>query len=234
MKPKPLSVNLAIDPFISWCEMNYLQICLWWKIRQISTSKTLRLHSNLFRTRCQVCVWLLLLLAGLRIMLFAMQLPKRKAEIARCLGQTEDNFLTPQKIQSLRRQLKDLKENQRPAAIVEVQRTQEMGDLSENAAYQEAKFRLRRINSKITIIEEKLKVAIPIQPSDTDTVQIGSQVTLANKQEERTYQIVGSFETNPAQGRISHFSPLGSALLGKKLGEAVEINNQQFIIENIQ
>ncbi|MBU0646117.1 GreA/GreB family elongation factor [Patescibacteria group bacterium] len=164
-----------------------------------------------------------------------MQLPKRKSEITRRLKQTEDNYLTPAKIQNLKKQLIDLEINQRPAAIKEVQRTQEMGDLSENAAYQEAKFRLRRINGKITAIEEQLKVAIPIQTQNSDTVQIGSTIVLKSEDQERTYQIVGSQETNPAQGRISHSSPLGAALLGHRVRDNISLpSGQKFIIKAIQ
>lgn len=135
----------------------------------------------------------------------------------------------------MKKQLIDLETKQRPTAVKEVQRTQEMGDLSENAAYQEAKFRLRRINSKITVIEEKLKVAIPIQTNDSDTVQIGSTVVLINNGLERIYQIVGSAETNPAQGRISHSSPLGQALLGHRPQTEITLpSGQKYLLKDIR
>lgn len=118
--------------------------------------------------------------------------------------------------------LERLTKKERPETIREVQRTAEMGDFSENFAYQQAKHALRRINDRILTLEEKLKVAIPIKMGSSDgRIRIGSTVTVETNGKSMTFEIVGSSETNPSRGRISHASPLGSALLGHVVGDEV-------------
>ncbi|MFH1632093.1 MAG: transcription elongation factor GreA [bacterium] len=153
-----------------------------------------------------------------------MQIPKRKGEEDRRLLKKTDNFLTVGKIKRLKVDLERLKQ-QIPTAAEEVRRTAEMGDLSENAAYQIAKHTLRKIHSRILVIEDQLRNAIPIDESASadGKVRIGSTVKLKLNNSEIEYQIVGERETNPSQGRISHTSPLGSALLGHTVGDAVTI-----------
>ena len=154
-----------------------------------------------------------------------MQVPKRKGEEMRKLQMQTDNQVTSAKLHRMEKELKDLTENQRPEAILEVQRTQEMGDLSENAAYQEAKWRLRRINSRILSLTERINNAIVIEESiDNTIVSLGSTVVLESDSDKRRFQIVGAQETDPAHGRISHSSPLGSSLIGKIVGESVEMS----------
>lgn len=130
----------------------------------------------------------------------------------------------------MQRQLEDLVKVQRPEAAAEVTRTAEMGDLSENAAYQEAKHRLRRINSRALILEERLKQAIPIEQGSTDgKISIGSEVTVLVDETQKGLRIVGSQETNPMQGLISHLSPLGKLLLGHQVGDKLilETDNRE-------
>lgn len=153
-----------------------------------------------------------------------MRLPTRKSEKERLLNQEIDNYLTPQKIERMKRELADLVKNQRRPAADEVARTAQMGDLSENAAYQFAKQHLRRINDRITMLEERLKHAIPIDQSTSDgTIRIGSTVTVSVQGKEMTFEILGSSESNPARGRISHKSPLGALLLGHRSGDTVDL-----------
>lgn len=149
-----------------------------------------------------------------------MRLPTRKSEKERLLRQEVDNYLTPAKIERMRRELDDLVKNKRGPAADEVARTAQMGDLSENAAYQFAKQNLRRINDRITMLEERLKHAIPIDQGPSDgKVRIGSTVTLKMNSQELTFEILGSSESNPADGRISYSSPLGKILIGKGVGD---------------
>jgi transcription elongation GreA/GreB family factor len=153
-----------------------------------------------------------------------MQLPKRKAEILREQTRTTDNYLTPAAITRAQEDLERLTKVERPAAVAEVRRTQEMGDLSENAAYQEAKYRLRRINGRILNLTEQLKTAIPIQAGSADgIVRIGSKVTFELDGKDLAYEILGTRESNPARGRISYVSPLGAALLGQRAGDHGEV-----------
>lgn len=153
-----------------------------------------------------------------------MRLPTRKSEKARLLNQVVDNYLTPAKIQAMEQELSDLIKRQRGPAAEEVARLAQMGDLSENAGYQAAKQNLRRLNDRITMLDERLKTAIPIDQSTNDgKVRIGSTVTVRANGKDSTYEILGSVESNPFKGRISYSSPIGSALIGNGVGEIVTV-----------
>lgn len=157
-----------------------------------------------------------------------MRLPTRKAEKERELLAKDDNYLTPEAIARMSQELVDLEKRQRPEAADEVFRTGQMGDLSENAAYQFAKQNLRRINSRILSITEKLKHAVPIARGSSDgKIRIGSTVVVEAGGRQFTFEILGSNETNPARGRISHNSPLGQALLGHKVNDDVALTLPQ-------
>lgn len=151
-----------------------------------------------------------------------MQVPHRKAEERRA-NAPEDPYLTPEAIRRMQDDLDRLMNRVRPGAIEEVTRLAAMGDFSENAAYQLAKGRLRGLNDRILVLQGRLKRAIPIAAGASGTVTIGSTVTLETNGAERVYEIVGSQEADPSAGRISRTSPLGAALLGKRVGDAVTV-----------
>ncbi len=135
-----------------------------------------------------------------------------------------DPHMTRKKFKDLERELERLKKGSRPKVIAEVQRLAADGDFSENAAYQIAKGRLRGINRRILEVENLLKRAQIIEPQANDgTVRLGSSVTVLANGKERIFQILGSAETDPAKGIISHNSPIGRALIGRKKGEQVEV-----------
>jgi transcription elongation factor GreA len=136
----------------------------------------------------------------------------------------QDPMLTEAKARELENKLERLKYYNRPKLAEEVKRLAELGDFSENVEYQLAKGKLRGINQAILTIENQLKQAeiIPA-PEQTDAVGVGHAVTIANGNKEKTYLILGSIETDPSKGIISHVSPLGIALIGKKVGEAVRV-----------
>ncbi|MFC1788083.1 transcription elongation factor GreA [Patescibacteria group bacterium] len=161
-----------------------------------------------------------------------MRVPTRRSETSRQLKQVNDYHLTAAKVKRLKDDLVDLEKNQRPATIEIMQRAAEDGDFSENAPYQEAKYRLRRINSRIDSIKERLKQAVIIEEGSNDgQIRIGSRVVVEIEGEEKTFEIVGSQETNPFKGRISHSSPLGQALLGHWVGDEVEVRAKDIIIK---
>lgn len=151
-----------------------------------------------------------------------MQIPYRKPGK---FSQTKlDPFLTKAKFDELKNKLEKLKNFNRPRATEEVRRLAELGDFSENVEYQMAKGRLRGINEKILILENQLRQAVIIAPqTKTGATQIGSTVTITDGKKEKTYQILGSSETNPQRGVISHNSPLGAALIGRKIGEKIKM-----------
>jgi len=165
-----------------------------------------------------------------------MRVPTRKSEIlAASKQQEEDLHMTPAAIERMKRDLARLLETERPEMIKEVQRTAEMGDFSENFAYQQAKHALRRINTRIMTLEDKIKRAIPITKSDGDVVALGATVVVESDGREQTFEIVGPSETNPTRGRISHLSPLGRALIGRRVGESVMLETgKSFLIRELR
>lgn len=147
-----------------------------------------------------------------------MQIPKRKP--GKYTQLKVDPHITQEKKQTFEAELERLKKIH-PAAAAEVKRLAELGDFSENAAYQQAKSRLRGINERIFFLEDRIKHAVIIEPTAAQTVGLGSTVTLLINDQEKVYTILGSAETDPSRGVISHSSPLGVALMGHKVGDAV-------------
>lgn len=130
-----------------------------------------------------------------------------------------DIHFTEAKLAELTDKLAGLKKAH-PLAADEMRRLAEMGDLSENAGYQIAKGRLRGINDNITKLEGLINQAVIIAPNkNSERVQLGSAVTIKMNGKQATYIILGSSETNPHQGIISHHSPLGAALMGRRVGD---------------
>lgn len=155
-----------------------------------------------------------------------MRLPTRKKELERQQTEEPDLHFTPEKIEAMKRELERLIDTERGVAAAEVVRTGEMGDFSENAGYQWAKQNLRRINGRILSLTEKINHAIPIvHEVGSKRVRIGSIVTvkLEPGSSTYTYEILGSQESNPMKGRISHHSPIGKALLGAVVGDVVDV-----------
>jgi len=150
-----------------------------------------------------------------------MQVPRRKSDKYTHLK--TDPHLTEEKFLELKSKLERLK-NACPRLIEEVKRLAQDGDFSENAAYQIAKGRLRGVNQGILEIENQLKRAIIIKPQkNAETVQLGSTVTVEVKGKIKNYLILGSAETNPEKGIISHHSPIGSALMGRRMGAKINL-----------
>jgi len=158
-----------------------------------------------------------------------MQLPKRKP--GKYTHLKPDQHLTRAKFNELKNKLDRLKFN-RPRLSEEVKKYASDGDFSENAAYQIARGKLRVINQKILEIEEHIKNAIIIKPNKNNGLaQLGSRVTIATTDRQKTFLILGSSETNPQTGIISRNSPIGSALIGKKLGDQIKIKLTDKIVE---
>lgn len=105
-----------------------------------------------------------------------------------------------------------------------IKTARELGDLAENAEYQSARADQERSEGRIAEIENILQnVAIIKKPSGDNKVQLGSTVKLKNDGKTKQFQVVGTVEADPSNGKISDESPIGQALLGKKLGDNVEI-----------
>lgn len=147
-----------------------------------------------------------------------MRIPTRKP--GKYADLHRDPHMTQAKFDELTKQLARLL-RARPQAANEVKRLAEMGDFSENAAYQLAKGRLRGLNQRLMEIEDHLKHSQIIYPAASGIIQLGSTVTIEQAGKQQTFQILGPTETNPNKGIISHKSPLGAALIGKQAGDTV-------------
>jgi transcription elongation factor GreA len=110
-------------------------------------------------------------------------------------------------------------QTQRPAVIEDLQKARELGDLKENGYYQASRQKLSYIDGRLFRLKMDMKYAVIVERSAGNGVSIGNTVTLTDGENERIYTIVGDFEANPSEGKISLLSPLGKAVDGKKLGE---------------
>lgn len=122
----------------------------------------------------------------------------------------------------IKAELEELKDKKLPAAIDRVARARDFGDLSENAEYHAAKEELSFLGGRVEELEDIISKATVVQQNSSDAVDIGCKVTVEISGKEHVYDIVGEWEADPINKKISHTSPLGKALVGKKKGEAVE------------
>lgn len=143
---------------------------------------------------------------------------------------TKAVYLTEKGLNELTAELEDLKNVRRPENIQALKDARALGDLSENAEYDAAKDEQRDIEARIEQIEGILKHAEVVTEEDVDinAINIGCKVTIKDLEynDELEYKIVGSTEANSLKGKISNESPVGQALIGKKVGEKVEVETQ--------
>ncbi len=133
-------------------------------------------------------------------------------------------YLSQERFDELQEELKVLKTEGRQTVASRLKQAKELGDLSENSEYQEAREEQSRIEQKIIQLEELLRSSSIIKkPTGTATVRIGSKVKVKKGVEQMAYAIVGSSEAEPSRGLISNESPIGKALLGKKVGDTVYV-----------
>lgn len=133
-------------------------------------------------------------------------------------------YLTSEGLEELKKEYEELTKVKRPEVVNRVSEARNQGDLSENAEYSAAREELSFIDGRIDELEELLKQVVLIKPGESSAVDLGSQVTLNNNGKEDVFTVVGEWEADPAEKKISHESPLGKALLGKKIGETVEVS----------
>lgn len=140
------------------------------------------------------------------------------------------NYITPQGHKTLTDELHELLRVERPKVCQLVQWAAGNGDRSENADYQYGKKRLREIDRRVRFLTARLDAAVVVDPSTikSEKVQFGATVkTLDEEGQEKTWSIVGIDEIDTKRGRISWQSPIGRALIGKSIGEEVEIVGPQ-------
>ena len=154
---------------------------------------------------------------------------------------SEKNYITPTGFEKLRAEYSELLNVERPKVVAVVAWAASNGDRSENADYIYGKRRLREIDSRIRFLLDKIERAEVVDPKGLkgDKVVFGCTVTVLDEDgKEQVYQIVGQDEFDVKSGKISWKSPVGSALLGKKVGDEVRIRKpggEQFVsIEAIE
>jgi len=143
---------------------------------------------------------------------------------------TKKNILTYEGLKKLEDELQELKVVKRKEVADKIKEAREQGDLSENAEYDAAKDEQRDIEARIEEIEKILKNAEVVVEDDVnlDQINIGCSVRIYDMEfeEELEYKIVGSTEANSLKGKISNESPVGKALMGKKVGDTVIVETQ--------
>lgn len=147
----------------------------------------------------------------------------------------EKQFLTKKGYEERVALLENLKVVRRKEVAQKLKEAREQGDLSENAEYDAAKDEQRDIEARIEELEKILKNAEVVVEDDVDldTINIGCTVDVYDKEfeEEIVFQLVGSTEANSLEGKISNESPVGKALIGKKVGDVVAVETQAGVIE---
>ncbi|MCR5485129.1 MAG: transcription elongation factor GreA [Clostridiales bacterium] len=137
------------------------------------------------------------------------------------------NELTPEGYNRLFTELNQLKTTGRDEIAARIKEARSFGDLSENAEYDEAMNAQAIMEARIAKLEEELRTAVVIDESEisTDVITTGVKVTLHDVEydEDVVYQLLGKSQANPEKGIISDQSPVGKALIGKKIGEIVNV-----------
>ena len=145
------------------------------------------------------------------------------------------NILTYQGLKKLEDELQELKVVRRKEVAAKIKEAREQGDLSENAEYDAAKDEQRDIELRIEELEKLLKNAEVVVEDeiDVDKINIGCKVKLLDVEynEEMEFYIVGSTEANSLQNKISNEAPVGRALIGKSVGDVVDVETQAGIIQ---
>lgn len=132
-------------------------------------------------------------------------------------------LLTPEGLDGLKKELEKLKNFKKPQLVARLERAREMGDLTENSDYYDAKDELGLVEGRILELEEIIaRTEIVNKGKNCKKVALGCQVKVQSNQEEHLYLIVGEWEADPIQKKISYSSPLGQALIGRRVGEEVE------------
>ena len=143
--------------------------------------------------------------------------------------------ITKEGLEKIKTELEQLESVERPQNIKAIEEARAHGDLSENAEYHAAKERQSFIDGKITELKSVIgkSEVIEVESGPTDRVVFGRSVLLYNidTDEEITYQLLGPYESKPEDGRISIHSPLGSALIGREVGDEVKVNTPSGVQE---
>ena len=149
--------------------------------------------------------------------------------------EAKKNILTYEGLKKYEDELNELKLVKRQEVAQKIKEAREQGDLSENAEYDAAKDEQRDIEARIEVLEKILKNAEVIDEEEVDinVISVGCQIKILDLEfdEEVVYKIVGSTEADSINGKISNESPVGKALIGKKVGEIAEVETQVGVVK---
>ena len=136
-------------------------------------------------------------------------------------------LLTQEGLEKLQQELKYLTEVRRREVADRIRQAREFGDISENSEYDDAKNEQYLLERRISEVQRRLRNAKVVDPAGAEagSVDLGTRVTLRmlGRDEERTFQIVGANESDPTNGKLSHASPVGRAVLRRKVGDKVSV-----------
>ncbi len=136
---------------------------------------------------------------------------------------SEHVYVTQEGLAKLKAELHELKTVRKREVANRIEKAKDLGDLSENAEYADAKDEMSFIDGRMIELEDTINRAKIIEAGGTDVVNIGCTVEIEGGGQKKTYTIMGSSEADPAAGRISNETPLARALLGKKVGDTIEV-----------
>jgi transcription elongation factor GreA len=132
-------------------------------------------------------------------------------------------YLSSRRLEELKEELAELKSVRRLEVAERLKRAKEYGDLSENAEYQEAREQQEFVESRIDELDEIVKNAVIIKKTGSEFVDLGCEVEVEVNSKPKKFSVVGSNEAKPEEGMISNESPLGKAIIGKKVGDTVTV-----------
>ncbi len=139
----------------------------------------------------------------------------------------KDVILTPEGLANLKAELELLSTTRRREVAARIKEAREFGDIAENAEYDDAKNEQAMLEARIAQLEERLRSAIVVDASelDNEVVRVGSKVTVQDADGKKTaYTIVGSAEAKPTEMKLSNESPVGKALIGRRVGDEVSFS----------
>ena len=139
----------------------------------------------------------------------------------------QENFITKEGLEELKKELEDLTTNVRPEVINAIKDARALGDLSENAEYHAARDKQAVVEARIRELEYLIENSIIIKEGKSSEVSVGSNVEIkyVDDDEIEEYKIVGSTEADPFENKISNESPIAKVILGKKVGDVVSVES---------
>ncbi len=151
------------------------------------------------------------------------------------MAEAKELLMTAAGLAKLEAELDELKVVRRKEVAEKIKQALAFGDLSENSEYDEAKNEQAQVEARIAQLEGMFKIARVVDEADiaTDAVGVGAHVKLLDVEfeEEECYTIVGSTEANPSENKLSYESPVGKALIGKKVGELVDVQTPGGVVQ---